>query len=238
MGQAPDSKQANAKRILVWDIPVRLFHWTLVILMAASYFSGRAGGDWMKLHFWSGYAILTLLLFRVCWGVVGSTTARFADFIKGPAAAVGHLRELLGRDRPREAGHNPLGGAMVVVLIFAVLLQVGTGLFSADTDMGTVSGPLTRLVSDPTIDKATSFHHFWVNVLLALVALHVLAVIVYLAWKRQNLIGAMITGRKPIDDVVAAGEPVPTLVFASTKRALAVLAACALVVYLVIRLGG
>ena len=108
----------RAPSIRVWDLPVRLFHWALVVLMAISYFTGRAGDDWMKFHFWSGYAILTLILFRIAWGFLGSTTARFADFVKGPAAAIGHLRELLGRDRPREAGHNPMGGAMVVMLLF------------------------------------------------------------------------------------------------------------------------
>src|SRR5688500_9951887 len=83
-------------RIRIWDLPVRLFHWALVILMATSYFSGQAGGDWMKLHFWSGYAILTLLLFRIVWGFVGSTTARFSHFVKGPAAAFRHIAELAG----------------------------------------------------------------------------------------------------------------------------------------------
>ena len=81
-------------KILVWDVPVRLFHWLLVILMATSYFSGRAGGDWMQLHFWSGYAILTLLLFRIVWGFVGSSTARFSNFLKGPAAALTHVAHL------------------------------------------------------------------------------------------------------------------------------------------------
>ncbi len=76
------------KKVRVWDVPVRLFHWTLVILLVTSYFSGRAGGDWMKLHFWSGYTILTLLLFRIAWGFVGSTTARFSHFVKGPARVV------------------------------------------------------------------------------------------------------------------------------------------------------
>ena len=78
----------SEQKIRVWDLPVRLFHWTLVVLIATSYFSGRAGGDWMKLHFWSGYAILALLLFRIAWGFVGSTTARFAHFVKGPAACI------------------------------------------------------------------------------------------------------------------------------------------------------
>jgi len=231
----PDRKRL---RILVWDAPVRLFHWTLVVLMTVSYFTGRAGGDWMTFHFWSGYAILTLLLFRICWGVVGSTTARFSDFVKGPAAAFAHLGELLGRDKPREAGHNPLGGAMVVILIFAVLLQVAAGLFAADTDTGLVSGPLANLIADKYVDRATAFHHFWVNVLLVLVGLHVVAAVVYLLWKRQNLIGAMFTGRKLLDDVVVPGKAAPDLVFASAWRALAILIACAVVVYFIIRAGG
>ena len=221
-------------RIRVWDIPVRLFHWMLVILIATSYFSGRAGGDWMQVHFWSGYSILTLLLFRIAWGFVGSTTARFSHFVKGPSAAFHHLGELF-TGRPRDAGHNPLGGAMVMVLIFAVLAQVIAGLFAADTDMGTVNGPLTRLVSDKFIDKATAFHGFWINVLLILVGVHVLAAIVYLVWKRQNLIGAMIHGHKPLDDVVKAGQPAPRLQFASGRLAISLLIACGAIVYFIVR---
>lgn len=230
--------QQRDRSIQVWDLPVRLFHWTLVVLMAVSYFSARAGGDWMQLHFWSGYAILALILFRVAWGFVGSTTARFADFIKGPAAAVAHLRDLLGSGRPREAGHNPLGGAMVVVLLLAVLLQVGAGLFSADTDMGTVNGPLANLIADKWVDRLTAFHKYWVNVLLALVGLHVLAVVVYLAWKRQNLVRAMVSGRKPIDDVVSPGQPAPKLVFAPGRLAVSLFLAAVALVYFIVRAGG
>lgn len=227
----------NNDTIRVWDAPVRLFHWTLVVLMVTSYFTGRAGGDWMKFHFWSGYAILTLLLFRIAWGFVGSTTARFSDFVKGPSAAFHHLGELLS-GRPRDAGHNPMGGAMVVALIFAVLAQVIAGLFATDTDTGMVSGPLVKLASDKFIEKATAFHGFWVNVLLALAGLHVLAAMVYLVWKRQNLIGAMITGSKPIDDCVPPGQPAPKLHFASPWLALGLLIGCSGVVYLIVRAGG
>lgn len=222
-------------RIRVWDIPVRLFHWTLVILIATSYSTAQAGGDWMKLHFWSGYAILTLLLFRIAWGFVGSTTARFSNFVKGPSAAFHHLAELAGGDRPRDVGHNPLGGAMVMVLIFGVLAQVAAGLFSADTDTGTITGPLAPLVADKWIERATAFHGFWINVLLVLIGIHVLAAIVYLVWKRQNLIGAMITGRKPIDDCVSPGQPVPKLHFASGRLAISLLIACAAIVYFIVR---
>jgi cytochrome b len=228
----------NTENVRVWDVPVRAFHWTLVILMAVSYFSGRAAGDWMKLHFWSGYAILTLVLFRILWGFFGSTTARFSNFLKGPSAFFGHLRELLGKEGPHDAGHNPMGGLMVIALLFAVLLQAATGLFSADTDMGTVNGPLAMKVADKVVEKATAFHHFWINLILVLVALHVLAVIMFLVWKRQNLTGAMFTGRKPRHHVVPEGKPVPALSFGSGKLALSLLVVSAAIVYFVVRLGG
>jgi len=228
----------SEQKIRIWDLPVRLFHWTLVVLMAVSYFSGQTGGDWMKLHFWSGYAILTLLLFRIVWGFVGSTTARFTHFVKGPMAALEHLKELAGTDRPRDVGHNPLGGAMVIALLLGLLLQVVAGLFSADTDEGTVSGPLANRVPDNWVDAATAFHHAWINVLLLLVALHVLAALTYLVWKRQNLIGAMFTGRKPLDDVVEPGKARPALTFASGRVAIVLFIACAAVVYCIVRVGG
>ena len=227
-----------AKTIRVWDLPVRLFHWTLVVLMVVSYFTGKAGHDWMKFHFWSGYGILTLLIFRIVWGFVGSTTARFSNFVKGPSAGIHHLREMFLPDGPREAGHNPLGGAMVIVLIFAVLAQASTGLFSADTDTGTVNGPLAPLIADKAVDKFTAFHTYWVNVLIVLAGLHVLAVLVYFAWKRQNLVGAMLTGRKAERIVVAPGEMPPVLAFASNGLALSLLLAAAALVYFIVRLGG
>jgi cytochrome b len=226
------------QKMLIWDLPVRLFHWTLVVLLAVSYFSARAGDEWMTLHFWSGYAILALILFRVAWGFVGSTTARFAVFVKGPVAAIHHLRELLGSGRPREVGHNPLGAAMVVALLLAVSMQVAAGLFSADTDMGIVNGPLANLVADRWIERATAFHKFWINVILVLIALHVLAAILYLVWKRQNLIGPMLTGRKRVDDVVAPGSAAPPLKFASGRLAVSLFIAAAAIVYFIVRLGG
>ena len=232
------AEKMETTKIRVWDLPVRLFHWTLVVLLAVSYFTGQAGGDWMKFHFWSGYAILTLLLFRIAWGCVGSTTARFSDFVKGPAAGLGYLRGLLLGRRTYDVGHNPVGGAMVVLLLLAVLVQVAAGLFSADTDTGTVTGPLAHLIADKWIDRVTDFHAFWVNVLLVLIGVHVLAAIVYLVWKRQNLIGAMFTGNKPVGDVVASGKPAPALTFASGRLAVSLLILAAAVVYFIVRVGG
>ena len=229
---------AKNDKILVWDVPVRLFHWLLVLLMATSYFSGRAGGDWMQLHFWSGYAILTLLFFRIAWGFVGSTTARFSNFLKGPRAAFTHVAHLFRKEGPRDVGHNPMGGAMVVVLIFAVLAQAMAGLFAADTDTGMVNGPLALKVADKWVERATAFHAYWINVLLILVALHVFAVALYLVWKRQNLIGAMVTGRKRTDHAVEPGAPAPKLSFASSRLAMSLLLASAALVYFIVRAGG
>ena len=225
------------KKVRVWDLPVRLFHWTLVVLLVTSYFSGRAGGDWMKLHFWSGYTILTLLLFRIAWGFLGSTTARFSDFVKGPAAWFAYLKNFATGRRTYDIGHNPVGGIMVVVLILAVLAQAVAGLFSADTDTGMINGPLANAIPDKWVDRVTSFHFFWVNVLLCLVALHVLASLIYLVWKRQNLIGAMFTGRKPLEHVAEAGKAAPTLTFASGRLAISLLIAAAAIVYFCVRLG-
>lgn len=227
----------KAKKVRVWDLPIRLFHWTLAILLAVSYFSGRAGEAWMNLHFWSGYAILTLLLFRIAWGFVGSTTARFSNFVRGPVAAASYLKDLILGRSSYDPGHNPAGGLMVVVLILAVLAQVTAGLFSADTDMGLVNGPLANLVADRWVDRLTAFHSYWVNVLIALVAIHVLAVLVYLVWKRQNLIGPMVTGRKPEEQVAPPGSAPPALTFASGRLAVSLLIVMAAVVYFIVRLG-
>jgi cytochrome b len=229
---------ADKSKVRIWDVPVRLFHWTLVILLAVSYFTGQAGGDWMTLHFWSGYTILTLLLFRIAWGFVGSTTARFSHFIKGPRTCGSYLRRLMLGLRTVDVGHNPVGGIMVVVLLLAVLAQVIAGLFAADTDTGIVNGPLAHLLPDKWVDRLTDFHEFWVNVLLVLAGIHVLAALFYLFWKRQNLIGAMITGRKKLADVAEQQGAEPTLSFASGWRAVSLLIVAAAIVYGIVRMGG
>src|SRR5256885_9615831 len=178
----------DPNKVRIWDLPVRLFHWTLVVLLLPSYFSGRAGGEWMKLHFWSGCTILILLLFRIAWGFVGSTTARFSHFVKGPAACFVYLKNFATGRPTYDVGHNPVGGVMVVVLIFAVLAQAVAGLFSADTDLGTVNGPLANIIADKWVDRLTAFHEYWVNIIIVLAALHILAAFTYLVLKRQNLI--------------------------------------------------
>jgi cytochrome b len=188
-------KQVSGSRaVLVWDVPTRLFHWLLVVLIATSWTTGELGNDWLKYHFWSGYTILTLVLFRIVWGVVGSTHARFASFVRGIPSALHHLRELLRPGPTSDIGHNAIGGWMVVVMLIALLVQASTGLF-ADDDIVT-TGPLGDLVSSSTRSQLTTIHKYNFDVILALAGIHIAAVFAYLVVKRQNLIGAMITGRK------------------------------------------
>jgi cytochrome b len=185
----------GARAVLVWDVPTRLFHWVLVLLIATSWTTGELGGDyWLQYHFWSGYTILTLVLFRIAWGVVGSTHARFAAFVRGVPSALHHLRELLKPGPTSDVGHNAIGGWMIVVMLVVLLVQTGTGLF-ADDDIVT-TGPLGDLVSSSTRARLTTIHKYNVDVILVLAGIHVAAVLGYWILKRQNLIGAMITGRK------------------------------------------
>jgi cytochrome b len=170
----------------VWDLPVRLVHWLLAGLIAFSWWSVKNHHtDW---HIWSGCAILTLLIFRLLWGFVGSSTARFASFVRGPLA----LRDnLLGRWSG--IGHSPLGAISVLAMFLAVAVQVALGLVSEDED-GLYTGPLYRLVSTDTSDNARDLHELWFNVILALIILHV-AAIIYYRLRGRKLTKAMITGR-------------------------------------------
>ena len=174
----------------VWDLPVRLFHWTLAALILFSWWSvHNHHTDW---HIWSGCAILTLLIFRVLWGFVGSSTARFSSFVRGPRAIAGYWRGTW-----RGTGHNPLGALSVVALLAAVAVQAGLGLFSEDED-GLYMGPLAQLISVDASDKARDLHEAWFNVILALTALHVIAILYYRT-KGRKLTLPMITGRAEIE---------------------------------------
>jgi cytochrome b len=174
----------------VWDLPVRLVHWLLAALIAFSWWSvHNHHTDW---HIWSGCAILTLLIFRLLWGFVGSSTARFASFVRGPRGVADYLR-----GRWSGIGHNPLGALSVLVLFAALAVQVGLGLVAEDED-GLFTGPLYRLVSIDTSDKARDLHELWFNVILGLIVLHV-AAIIYYRLRGRPLTKAMITGRAVID---------------------------------------
>ena len=176
----------------VWDLPTRLFHWAIVLLVATSYLTYRF--DEMRYHLLSGYAMLTLLLFRLAWGFVGSDTARFARFLKSPMAGFRHLAQFRRREPDDEIGHNAAGGWMVLVMLGLLAAQVATGLFSND-DVVT-QGPLAQFVGKSTSDRLSGWHALNFNLLLGAIGLHVLAIAAYAAVKRHNLLRPMITGRK------------------------------------------
>jgi cytochrome b len=189
LGAAADA----TRRVLVWDLPTRSFHWLLVAAMAAAWWT--AENRHMDWHRWSGYTILWLILMRLYWGFVGSSTARFANFVRGPWEIAAYLKGLRGADLRPYIGHNPLGALSVVALILVVFLQIGFGLFSVDVD-GLESGPLALFVSFDAGRLASKLHHINFNILLGLVALHIVAVILYVAVGRKQLLRPMITGRR------------------------------------------
>lgn len=195
---------AQAARVPLWDLPTRIVHWLLVVLVLVSWFTG---GEQMQIHRWSGYGILALLVFRLWWGVAGGSTARFASFLKGPKAAAAYLKTVGAREPTYSAGHNPLGAWSVVAMILVMLTMVGLGLFASDID-GLESGPLSYMVDFDASRAAAELHETVFRVLQALVALHILTVLYYWIWKRQNLIAAMITGRAKIQGPALKGAPI------------------------------
>jgi cytochrome b len=188
-----------ASGVKVWDPWVRLTHWAIALLVPFSWWSAETGR--FELHYRSGYAILALVLFRILWGFLGSDTARFARFVRGPGEALSHLRHLIRRDAPLEPGHNAAGALMVLLLLGLLLVQAVAGLFADDAILA--RGPLARRVDEAWADLATRIHLrvFWV--ILACVALHVAAVFAYRALLGRNLVKPMITGRMDAPGLVA-----------------------------------
>ena len=209
----------------VWDLPLRIFHWALVLLFAVAYFSGVQPG-YYAVHKGAGFAILGLLVFRLIWGFIGPGPARFASFIKGPAAAFGHLKELLHRQHRPLPGHNPLGGWAVVAILVLMAVQIISGLFMANFDY---EGPLARLLSDGGQDLMAGLHAFTSNLLLAVLAVHLFGIAVTSFLGRENLIASMIHGRKQL-----AVSDLPAVRLVSWWRAALAIAAAALAVILIL----
>ena len=194
---------AATRRILVWDAPVRLFHWALAALVVFSFVTGKIGGDWLGWHMRSGYTILTLLLFRLAWGFVGSDTARFASFVRGPGTALAYARTIAAGAHRRVPGHNPLGAWAVLAMLAALLLQATSGLFVDDEIM--TRGPLAVKASEATVGRMSALHSYNEWVILALVVLHLAAIAsYYFAW-RTDLVRPMVHGY--MDLPVAAAQP-------------------------------
>jgi cytochrome b len=187
----PDAAAFTAapESIAVWDLPTRLFHWVLVGLIGFSWWTGEQGPE--DLHMCSGYAVLTLLIFRLLWGICGSSTARFSSFVRGPRAVADYLGRM--RNWPG-VGHTPVGALSVIALLVILFVQVGTGLIQTDDD-GLVEGPLAPLVSYETSELAHDLHETTFNLLLILIGLHVAAIIFYRLVLGKKLLGPMITGK-------------------------------------------
>ncbi len=176
----------------VWDAPTRLFHWAIVILLGTSWLSESRG--WMALHFLSGYSIIALLLFRLAWGFVGSGTARFTDFVKGPLETLRYLAHLHRRTPDREVGHNAAGGWMVLLMLALLSVQVATGLCANDD--GDTEGPLFNYVGKESSDWLSHIHAVNFTILQIIVAAHIVAIFIYAVAKRHDLLWPMITGTK------------------------------------------
>lgn len=209
----------------VWDAPTRLFHWAIVLLMTFSYVCAQR--EWNQLHFLSGYTVLALLLFRVAWGFVGSETSRFRQFLRSPVAGLRHLAAFGKRQPDTEIGHNAAGGWAVLAMLLALLVQVGTGLFS-NNDID-AKGPLAHRVSKATSDWLSGLHVMSFYVLLGLVVIHILAIIAYAVFDRHDLVRAMVTGKKRLPANLRQPR------FASPFLAAAILAVAAVAVWVLVR---
>lgn len=191
---------------LVWDLPLRIFHWLFVLSICGSWATAKAGFEWMQWHFYLGYFMIGLVSFRVIWGLVGPRHARFSNFLKGPSTLLRYVKGLTAVQPIHSAGHNPAGGLMVMVMMALVAFQAGSGLFV--TDEIAWYGPYNPAVSSATADKLTSLHHANFNWILAAIALHLLAIGFYWLVKKQNLVVPMFTGHKPAA-WVAEHEAIP-----------------------------
>lgn len=184
-----------AEKRLVWDLPTRVFHWLLALDILGLYLTADSGTPTMEWHFRLGYVALGLVIFRVIWGFVGPRNARFATFLTGPKRLFSYLNHFFDRDSPAAPGHNPAGAIMVVVLLVMVAVQAVSGLFTYD-DIA-FGGPYYGALGEAFSDKMGSLHHLNFSILQWLILAHVAAVVFYVVYKRQNLIAAMLHGRKP-----------------------------------------
>jgi len=223
----------SVQPIRVWDLPTRLFHWLLALAVVAAVVTANVGGNAMVWHFRLGYCIFALLAFRLLWGVVGGRWSRFASFVYGPGAVLRYLRGQRRDGEHVDVGHTPTGSFSVFALLAVLMVQVATGLV-ADDEIDNV-GPLNKFVSSSLAGKATSWHADvgqWL--IIALVALHVAAIVYYVARKGINLVGPMLSGDKRLP----AGTPASKDGAAQRLLGAALLCGCAAVVAWVVKLGG
>jgi len=187
----------------VWDLPTRLFHWVLATCVIASIISAQIGGNAMVWHFRLGYVVFTLLVFRLVWGLIGGHWSRFANFIYSPSTVLRYLRGESEADEHHDVGHNPTGAFAVFGLLALLAVQVITGLFADDEIANT--GPLIKFVSGATSSKLTEWHTDYGQwLIVALIVLHICAIVFYLVRHKRNLVAPMIVGDKPLPPGVPA----------------------------------
>ncbi len=210
---APTSASASAsasaaratERLRLWDLPLRLFHWTLAAAVSLAWGLGKFGPDQMTLHFRVGYGVAGLLAFRLIWGLIGPRPARFATFVYGPRAFWSYLRDFGRRAPSFWRGHNPMGGAFVIALLAVLAAQVATGLM-ADPEDYVNTGPLAGAVGIDWARWALAMHGLLAWVLLAMVGLHVAVIGYYKRWKHEDLLTPMLTGWKTVRKDSQAAE--------------------------------
>lgn len=187
----------TTRRIRIWDLPTRVFHWALVLLVLAAYLTGEEGGEWIVWHGRIGLAIVGLVVFRLVWGLIGSPTARFAHFVPTPARIRSYLAGTW-----RGLGHNPLGACSVLALLALLGLQFSTGLFANDD--ASFRGPLADLVGSSLSDWLTRWHHKVFDALMIFIGLHIAAIVFYALVKKDNLVKPMVHGWKDVPAELAA----------------------------------
>jgi cytochrome b len=190
MRKTPSMRSSHQKLVYVWDLFVRLFHWTLVVGFTIAYFTE----DPLIVHVWAGYVVGALIVARVVWGLIGPRYARFSDFVYGPVATLRYVRDLILLRSPRYLGHSPGGGAMVVLLLAFLAATVLTGLLVYGGEQQ--AGPLAGMLSKDTGEAIEEVHEVVANITLALVLAHIAAVALASFVHLENLVGAMITGYK------------------------------------------
>ena len=194
------------RQVAIWDLPTRVFHWVLVVVVALSYATGGEEGRWFTVHVLSGYAVAALLAFRLAWGLIGSAHSRFSDFIYGWRSVRDYAGKLARLQPPHFVGHNPLGGWMVVAMIVVLAASVVTGLVSGEP--GETAGPLLGvLVPVGSGEAFAEVHELLGNLVLALALVHIAAVFLDWALTGETLIRALVHGRKRLEDEVAQKEP-------------------------------
>jgi cytochrome b len=186
----PAQGSANATA-LVWDWPLRVFHWLLVLAVAGSFATHYAGIEWFEWHRRCGYATVVLVGFRLAWGFAGPRYSRFHSFLRGPRAVIDYLR---GRQPYPSAGHNPLGAASVLAFLGSLSIQAGTGLFANDEIAN--AGPFYGWVTQETSNRLTALHDFNSSILVALIVAHLVAIAWHDGMRRLGLVRAFWTGRK------------------------------------------